>query len=145
MPTKEDTDTVSESSAKIVDDRALAAAKEKIAALSEEIAEINENPSGNPVEDLEEKAARQEEVLKYKNYISDATRPGGGRRRFDTANENVRKNVQKNIRYALGRIRDECPDLEPFLNNKTIRTGKECCYSPDPENTPRLMLYKPTN
>jgi hypothetical protein len=144
-PTKEDTDTVSESSVKFADARALKAAKMEIAKSKEQIAKIEENPTGNAEEDLISKEALREEISKLKEYISNTTRPGGGIRLFDSPSEKARKNVQKNIRHALKRIKDDCPDLEPFLNNETIRTGKRCFYSPDPENTPEWILHKPTH
>lgn len=124
----------------VIDKKARLELMSKLNELKARKAEIEENPTGDPLGDLETKDAISEKISQIEKVISEAR---GGR--FYTASENARKNVQKNIRYALERIKDECLDLEPFLNKTTIRTGNKCCYSPDPENTPRLMLYKPTN
>lgn len=146
---KEDKDNMSKRSAEeeseIVDKDALSAVKDRLAELEVERAEIEENPLKNPLEALTKKEAILEEISQLEEYIDNATTYGGAKKRFATAREKARRNVQKLIKKALEKIEVDCPDLKPFLNKRTIRTGKCCRYSSDPENTPEWLLDKPAH
>lgn len=63
--------------------------------------------------------------------LSRAVGLGGRTRRIGGTVERARTSVTRTLRYALGRVADELPDLGEHLN-RSISTGVECSYSPDP-------------
>lgn len=64
---------------------------------------------------------------------------GGRTRMVGGTVERARTSVTRTLRYALGRVADELPDLGEHLN-RSISTGAECSYSPDPLHPIRWQL-----
>lgn len=60
-------------------------------------------------------------------YLRNVTDMGGYIRKYGPG-EKTRQSVQKAIRLALEKIRDECPDAYEVLNTQ-IKTGYECIYT----------------
>jgi hypothetical protein len=55
--------------------------------------------------------------------------------------EGARVRVYNHINHALDKIHGSLPTMEPFLNKRTISTGKTLMYRPDLDNQPIWKLY----
>jgi tetratricopeptide (TPR) repeat protein len=112
----------------ILDGRARAAYRDRLAELRRELEEARALPD-------EARATRAEEEIDH--LARELTRGlgfGGRARRAGSPVERARLNVTRAIRVALGRIAENHPGLGDHLA-RTVRTGTFCCYAPDPRAT----------
>jgi len=107
----------------ILDKQALAAYRQRITEIGEELAQAQQwNDS--------ERASRlraEKDFLVHE--LTAAAGLGGRSRKLGSEAERARINVTRAIRSAISRIRDRAPDLATHLE-QTIRTGNRCSYSP---------------
>ena len=116
---------VAEPGLPMLDDQARAAYRCRLAEVDEDIEEAR---ALNDLGRLE-LAGRDREFL-----IAELTRAAGlaGRERTTGGSaERARTSVARSLRYALGRLAGEHPDLAAHLE-RTLRTGVFCSYRPDP-------------
>ena len=85
-------------------------------------------------------AARAAELEKELEFIglelSRAVGASGRDRKHREENERARVNVTNSIRTATRKIAKEHPSFGRFLR-LSIRTGRFCCYHPEPNSAPR--------
>ena len=109
-----------ESSDSVLDGRALAAYRRRLAELDDELAAADLG--------RHQRAGDEREALL--GEIRRATRPDGSARPLGlTARERARKAVTARIRDALARVTDTLPEFGAHLD-RTIRTGTTCRYDP---------------
>ena len=117
----------------ILDARAKAEYRRRLAELEEEVEEARSFAD-------DERAARAEEERDLLvAELSRALGLGGRSRRAASASERARVSVTRAIRAALARVRTESPSLGDHLE-QTIRTGTFCSYKPDPRATTDWQL-----
>ena len=110
----------------VLDRRALAAYRQRLADLDDELA------AAQSLADLARQERASEEREQLLTELRRATRPGGASRRLGpTAAERARKAVTARIRDAIGRITDALPELGAHLD-RSVRTGAACRYEPAP-------------
>ncbi len=108
----------------ILDPRARAEYRERLAALEQEIEEATARNDAGAVEKL------SAEIEFVKEELSAAYGLGGRARRGGDIAERIRKAVTNRIRDAISQIERHDPALAQHLK-ATIRTGKFCAYEPD--------------
>lgn len=110
----------------LLDERAKAAYKARLAELREELEEAKE--FGN----VERAARAEEEIDALGAELSRGIGLGGRHRRAGSATERARQRAKKNIKTAIGRIAKHDPELGEMFS-RCIRTGIYCAYIPDPK------------
>jgi hypothetical protein len=113
----------------VLDERAKADYRRRLAELGEELAEARANHDP-------ERAARVEaEIDVLTDQLAAAVGLGGRDRRAASAAERARVNVTRVVRAAMVRIGEANPALGRHLD-VAVRTGTFCSYLPDPGNAP---------
>lgn len=115
----------------VLDNRARAAYRARLAALEDEIDEADLH------HDLGRAARARSEREALIDELRRATGRGGRSRRLGDDAERARKAVTARIRDALGRIENQHPDLGAHLR-AALRTGTFCCYEPAEPTTWRI-------
>ncbi|MDQ1651774.1 MAG: hypothetical protein QOI35_974 [Cryptosporangiaceae bacterium] len=110
----------------LLDPRALAAYRARLAAIDGELADADARADQPRSADL---TGERDFVLRE---IRAATGLGGRARQFSSAHERARVAVRKAIAVALERIGDHDPALGRLLRD-TVHTGSACRYDPDPD------------
>lgn len=113
----------------LLDDRARAAYRHRIAELRDD---IDEATARNDLGAAEKAEAELEQLIQH---LSAAAGLGGRARQPGSAAERARVNVTKSIKQALDRIEGHLPALAHHLRS-TVRTGTFCVYEPDPTEPP---------
>ena len=109
----------------MLDERALAEYRERLADLESELAEAESfNDTGR-----QQTLAAEIEFLKRE--VARAVGLGGRRRKAGSAAERARVSVTRAIKTALARVTDAEPQLGRHLA-ATVKTGTFCSYTPDP-------------
>lgn len=117
----------------LVDRRALAAYRARLAELDDEIDEAGSWSDGTRRERLDaERSALLAEVRSV-------TGLGGRARTTADATERARVAVRKAIAAAIARIGAADPSLGRLLSD-TVTTGADCCYQPDPDRAVTWLL-----
>jgi len=107
----------------VLDARARAAYRQRLADLDEDIAEAGEwNDTGRASRLRAEKDFLVRE-------LAAATGLGGRPRQLGSEPERARLNVTRAIRTAIARIREHAPGAAAHLD-QAVRTGSRCCYAP---------------
>jgi hypothetical protein len=109
----------------MLDAEARAAYKERLADLTEELAEAKSAGDEERAERLES----EQEILTRE--LARAVGLGGRSRRAGSAAERARLNVTRSIASAIKKIAAGSPALGEHLA-AAVRTGLFCVYSPDP-------------
>ena len=107
----------------VLDDRARAAYRARLADLDEELAQADAH---HDIERSARLAAEREALI---DELARATGLGGRRRRLGDATERARTTVTARIRDAIGRIERAHPELGRHLR-ASIVTGAWCAYRP---------------
>lgn len=108
-----------------LDDEAKATYRRRLAEVEDDIAEAERD--NDPA-----RAALAERDRDYLvAELSRAVGLGGRTRASGGTVERARTSVTRTLRYAIGRIGDALPELGEHLS-RSIRTGAECSYAPDP-------------
>jgi hypothetical protein len=107
----------------VLDDRARAAYRARLADLDDELAEADAH------HDIERSARLASERDALIDELARATGLGGRRRRLGDAAERARTTVTARIRDAIGRIERAHPELGHHLR-ASIATGARCAYRP---------------
>jgi AAA ATPase domain len=107
----------------ILDDRARAAYRARLAELDDELAEAD---ARHDIERSARLAAERDALI---GELARATGLGGRRRRLGDATERARTTVTARIRDAIGRIERAHPELGRHLR-ASIVTGARCAYRP---------------
>jgi hypothetical protein len=107
----------------ILDRQALAAYRQRITDLDEELAEADE------WHDTERASRLRAEKDFLVRELAAATGLGGRPRQLGSESERARLNVTRAIRTAIARIRDRAPDAAAHLD-QAVRTGTRCSYHP---------------
>jgi hypothetical protein len=108
----------------VLDPRATAEYKRRIAELREELAEAT------AASDIGRAARVRQELDELTETLTAAYGVGGRGRRLGDPAERVRKAVTNQIRRTLEKVRAAHPDLGRHLTN-ALRTGMSCSYTPD--------------
>jgi tetratricopeptide (TPR) repeat protein len=96
------------------------------------LAEIEEDMEEAEAFGDHERAARATVDREYLiRELSRAVGLGGRDRHAGAASERARVSVTRAVRHALGRIREQHPELGAHLDH-AVRTGTYCAYDPDP-------------
>ena len=119
----------------VLDDRAIAAYRERLLDLD---GELHEAESAN---DIGRVALLREESEALLRELSGAVGLGGRSRRSAAHAERARQAVTKAVKSAIKRIADHDDALGHHLRT-CIRTGTFCAYHPDPA-TPRQWCFDP--
>ena len=107
----------------ILDRQALAAYRQRLADLDEELAEAEQwHDTGRSTRLRAEKDFLVRE-------LAAATGLGGRPRQLGSESERARLNVTRAIRTAISRIRDRAPAAAAHLD-QAVRTGTRCSYTP---------------
>jgi non-specific serine/threonine protein kinase len=106
----------------VLDRQALAAYRQRLADLDEEVAEAQE------WHDTERASRLRAEKDFLVRELAAATGLGGRPRQLGSESERARLNVTRAIRTAIARIRDRSPDAAAHLD-RAVRTGTRCSYS----------------
>jgi len=122
--------------APVLDARAIAEFRERLASLNEEMDEARASND----EGRQTRIAAEIEALR--DALDSALGLGGRARRFHSESERARVNVTRAIRSSMTRIAASDPHLGAHLG-RTIRTGTFCCYDPDPGALPRWTFEQP--
>ena len=109
----------------VLDARAQAAYKQRIAELREDLEEAQAFNDEGRVEKL------QGELEFLMQELTQAVGLGGRSRKAASSTERARVNVTRAIRTAITRIAASHPSLGQYLE-QTIKTGTACSYTPDP-------------
>ncbi|GIH15173.1 hypothetical protein [Rugosimonospora africana] len=112
----------------LLDDRAIAQYRRRLAALDEEIGD-HQAPGGGPTRAAQARAERDW----LRGQLRSTTGLGGRARGFAGADERARIAVGKAIRRALRSIADADAELGRALT-AAIRTGQRCAYHPEGEH-----------
>jgi hypothetical protein len=115
-----------QSGLEVLDDRARAAYRERLAVLDEEL-EVRED----------DELRREREVLAAE--LAAATGLGGRARRTGSDDERARVAVRKAVVAALARIAEQDPWLGRHLHDR-VHTGSHCRYEPDPDHPVTWIL-----
>ena len=107
----------------VLDRQALAAYRQRLAGLDEELAEAQE------WHDTERASRLRAEKDFLVRELAAATGLGGRPRQLGSESERARLNVTRAIRTAIARIRDRAPDVAAHLD-QAVRTGTRCSYRP---------------
>jgi hypothetical protein len=107
----------------ILDRQAVAAYRQRIAGLDEELAEAEE------WHDTERASRLRAEKDFLVRELAAATGLGGRPRQLGSESERARLNVTRAIRTAIARIRDRAPDAAAHFD-QAVRTGTRCSYRP---------------
>jgi non-specific serine/threonine protein kinase len=107
----------------VLDQQALAAYRQRLAALDEDLAEADQ---WNDTERASRLRAEKDFLV---HELAAATGLGGRPRRLGAESERARLNVTRAIRSAIARIRDRAPAAAAHLD-QAVRTGTGCSYSP---------------
>src|SRR5690242_14590074 len=107
----------------VLDDRARAAYRTRLARLDEELAEADTH------QDIERSARLGAERDALIGELAHATGLGGRSRRLGDVTERARSTVTARIRDAIGRIEQAHPELGRHLR-ASIATGSRCSYRP---------------
>ena len=107
----------------VLDQQALAAYRQRLAALDEDLAEADQ---WNDTERASRLRAEKDFLI---HELAAATGLGGRPRRLGAESERARLNVTRAIRSAIARIRDRAPAAADHLD-QAVRTGTRCSYSP---------------
>jgi len=127
---------VAETGEELLDARALADYRRRLAELTDELAEAESWADQGRAERLGlERSALLDE-------LATATGFGGRTRQFASSQERARTAVRKAIAGAVSRIEQHDPALARLLRN-TVRTGASCRYEPDPAQPVRWLLDPP--
>jgi tetratricopeptide (TPR) repeat protein len=108
-----------------LDEEAKAVYRLRLAEADEDVAEAERNHD----------EARRALAERDRDYLLEELRRasglGGRTRMVGGTAERARTSVTRTLRYAIGRIGDELPDLGEHLA-AAVHTGVECSYAPDP-------------
>jgi tetratricopeptide (TPR) repeat protein len=107
----------------LLDDRARAAYRERVDALREALDEAER------CGDAGRRERASAELEQVRSELARAVGLGGRTRRAGDAAERARVNVQRRLRDAIGRIREQDPALAKHLD-WAVRTGTFCTYDP---------------
>jgi tetratricopeptide (TPR) repeat protein len=107
----------------MLDSRAIAAYRERAAALREELEEAES------FGDIARAWQRRAELEQLGDELSRGVGLGGRARRAASASERARINVQRHLKKAIGAIAAQLPELGRHLE-RSVRTGIYCCYEP---------------
>jgi hypothetical protein len=107
----------------VLDQQALAAYRQRLAGLDEDVAEADQ---WNDTERASRLRAEKDFLV---HELAAATGLGGRPRRLGAESERARLNVTRAIRSAIVRIRDRAPAAADHLD-QAVRTGTRCSYSP---------------
>jgi len=107
----------------VLDTQALAAYRQRLTELDEELAEAEQ---WNDTERASRLRAEKDFLVRE---LTAATGLGGRSRKLGSEAERARLNVTRAIRSAISRIRDRAPDVAAHLD-QNIRTGNRCVYCP---------------
>jgi hypothetical protein len=107
----------------VLDQQALAAYRQRLTGLDEELAEAER---WNDTERASRLRAEKDFLVRE---LTAATGLGGRSRKLGAESERARINVTRAIRSAISRIRDRAPDVAAHLD-QNIRTGSRCVYCP---------------
>jgi predicted ATPase/class 3 adenylate cyclase len=110
----------------VLDAQAVAAYRERLTSLDEEIAQARE------WNDLERVAALEEEFEAVSRELGRGLGLGGRSRRAGSDVDRARMSVTKAIRSAITRIGKALPDVGRDLD-AAVRTGTRCGYEPGPD------------
>lgn len=110
----------------VLDSRARAAYRQRLADLDEEIAEAAD---WNDTERASRLRAEKDFLVRE---LAAATGLGGRPRQLGSESERARLNVTRAIRTAIARIREHAPDAAAHLD-QAVRTGSRCSYAPPEE------------
>ena len=119
--------------APLLDDRARAAYKARLADLGEDLAEAE------AFNDTERAARTQAEIDALVDQLTAAAGLGGRDRGTTTDAERARVAVRRALKAALDRLAEVLPDLGAHLD-ATLRTGVFCAYVPDPASPVRWSI-----
>jgi len=114
----------------VLDVQARAEYRRRLEDLREELAEAES------FNDPDRATRLREEVEFLTDELARATGLGGRSRKAASAAERARLNVTMALRSAFKRIGENSPSLGRYLA-ATVKTGRFCSYSPDPENPVR--------
>jgi tetratricopeptide (TPR) repeat protein len=112
----------------ILDDRAKASYRQRLADLQTEIDEAS------VFHDSERAARAQLEIDVLTDELARALGLGGRDRRAGSPAEKARQNVSRAIKAAIDRIETSAPRLGRHLR-MSVHTGTYCTYQPDPRTT----------
>ena len=118
----------------VLDEKANSEYKKRLKVLSEERKLATESENEIELERID----IEFEIIKRE--LNAATGLGGRSRKFSTPKEKARITVQKAIKNALDKIKENDPNLYQYLKNPIIRTGYTCSYNPDPDNLIKWKL-----
>jgi AAA ATPase domain len=107
----------------VLDTQALAAYRQRLTGLDEELAEAEQ---WNDTERASRLRAEKDFLVRE---LTAATGLHGRSRKLGSEAERARINVTRAIRSAISRIRDRAPDVAAHLD-QNIRTGSRCVYCP---------------
>jgi len=108
-----------------LDDEAKAAYRRRLAEVEDDIAEAERH------HDLARAALARRDREYLMAELRRAVGLHGRTRRAGGTVERARTSVTRTLRYAIGRITDELPELGEHLS-RSVRTGAFCSYAPDP-------------
>ncbi|HWA72870.1 MAG TPA: AAA family ATPase [Polyangiaceae bacterium] len=108
----------------LLDERARQDYKTRVRELQAELAEAES------FSDLGRAARARAELEFLSAELSRAIGLGGRARRAGAASERARSAVQRRIRSAIERIREQSPELGELLT-RTVKTGNECLFLPE--------------
>ena len=109
----------------VLDDRALAAYRRRVAELEDDIAEAEQYA------DSERASRARLELDAVIEELSRTTNVFGKARAFASSDERARTAVQKAVRRTLAHIQNVDPALGDALRD-SVQTGRTCCYRPGP-------------
>ena len=113
----------------LVDKKFIKEIQGKIGSLEEEIEELKNLNDLGRVEGLEDELMQ---LIDYRNKNINKNRKP---RKYLTSQERARTNVQKSIKSAIIKIKNNNPSLASYLENH-IKTGRKCCFIPDSYDPP---------
>jgi hypothetical protein len=115
--------------ADVLDRQALAAYRQRLTDLDDELAEAEQ------WHDPERASQLRAEKDFLVRELAAATGLGGRPRQLGSESERARLNVTRAIRTAISRVRDRAPDAAAHLE-QAVRTGTRCSYTPHQPGRP---------
>ncbi|HYG92158.1 MAG TPA: hypothetical protein VD859_01115 [Nocardioides sp.] len=109
----------------VLDEEAKAAYRRRLAEVDEDLAAAEAD------NDLARVALAERDRQYLMTELGRAVGLGGRSRTTGGTVERARTSVTRSLRYALGRLAEQAPDLGAHLAG-TVRTGSYCWYRPDP-------------
>src|SRR6185437_9215936 len=109
--------------ADVLDRQALAAYRQRLNDLDDELAEAEQ---WHDPERASQLRAEKDFLIRE---LATATGLGGRPRQLGSESERARLNVTRAIRTAISRVRDRAPDAAAHLE-QAVRTGTRCSYAP---------------